>query len=81
VPALTIKGLSEELYRRLKAEAEASHRSLNSQAIVCIERGLIVPRRDPGAVLAELRRWHRRLGKSADLDDAFLRRARGEGRR
>ena len=37
MPAMTIKGIPEETYRRLKAAAAASRRSLNSQAIVCIE--------------------------------------------
>ena len=78
MPALTIKGLPEDLYRRLKAEAEASRRSLNRQAIVCIERGLTGKRRDAHELLAELRSWHRRLGKRPGLTDAFLRRARAE---
>lgn len=81
MPALTIKGVPEELYRRLKAEAEASRRSLNGQAIVCIERGLTGPRRDSQELLAELKRWHRRLGKRPGLTDAFLRGARSDGRR
>ena len=81
MPALTIKGLPDDLYRRLKAEAETSRRSLNSQAIVCIERGLGDQRRDTDELVAELRRWHRKLRGRPHLTNAFLRRAKAEGRR
>ncbi len=81
MPALTIKGIPEATYRRLKAAAAGNRRSLNSQAIVCIERGLAYERPDPATLVAGLRRWHRRLGRDPLLTDAFLRRAKAEGRR
>jgi antitoxin FitA len=81
VPALTIKGLPEDLYQRLKAAAEGSRRSLNGQAIVCLERGLADQRLDPRELVAELRRWHAKLGRRSLLTDAFLRRAKQAGRR
>ena len=79
--ALTIKGIPDEIYRKLKAAAERHRRSLNSEAIVCLERGLAVERENPNEVIAELRRWHRRLGDRPRLTDAFLRKALTEGRR
>ena len=81
MPALTIKGLPEDLYRRLKAAAEGSRRSLNGQAIICLERGLADQRQDPRKVVAELRRWHSKMGGRPLLTDAFLRRAKSAGRR
>lgn len=81
MPAITIKGIPEPLYRRLKVSAESNRRSLNSQAIVCIERGLADERPEPAALVAELRRWHRRLRRQPGLTDAFLRKAKSAGRR
>ena len=38
---LTLKNIPEEVYQRLKAAAEAHRRSLNSEAIVCLETALL----------------------------------------
>jgi plasmid stability protein len=81
MPALTIKRIPDEVYRKLKAAAERHRRSLNSEAIVCLERSLVTEREDPGELLADLRRWHRRLGERPRLSDAFVRKAKREGRR
>jgi plasmid stability protein len=34
---LTLKNIPDELYKRLKASAEAHRRSLNNEVIVCLE--------------------------------------------
>lgn len=39
--SLTLKNIPEELYERLKASAQIHRRSLNSEAIVCLESVLI----------------------------------------
>ncbi|MBL0943241.1 MAG: Arc family DNA-binding protein [Hydrogenophaga sp.] len=41
---LTLKGIPDELYAQLKSAAELHHRSLNSEAIACLE-GALLPRR------------------------------------
>lgn len=79
--ALTIKGIPEEVYLKLKAAAARNRRSLNSEAIVRLEGSLSFEREDPTTVLSDLRKWHRRVGKKARLTDDFLRKARNEGRR
>jgi plasmid stability protein len=79
--ALTLKGIPDELYRKLKAAAERHRRSLNSEAIFRLERSLSLEREDPAEAIEELRRWHRRLEDRPRLTDAFLRKARNEGRR
>ncbi len=38
---LTLKNVPDEVYERLKASAEAHRRSLNSEAIVCLESVLV----------------------------------------
>ena len=37
MPVLTIKGMPDNLYRRLKKRAAANRRSLNSEIIFCLE--------------------------------------------
>lgn len=38
---LTLKNIPDEVYERLKASAESHRRSLNSEAIVCLESVLL----------------------------------------
>lgn len=47
---LTLKNVPDEVYDRLKASAEAHRRSLNSEAIVCLEAMLL-----PGRIAASER--------------------------
>jgi plasmid stability protein len=80
MPALTIKGVPDEAYRRLKVSAVRHRRSLNSEVITCLERSLAFPDREPKETVAPLRRFHRRLRGVPPLTDAFLRRAKSTGR-
>jgi len=38
---LTLKSIPDEVYARLKASAEAHRRSMNSEALVCLEAVLL----------------------------------------
>jgi plasmid stability protein len=80
MPALTIKGVPDEVYRRLKTNAARHRRSLNSEIITCLERSLAFPERRPDETVADLQRFHRSLRGAPKLTDAFLRRAKGTGR-
>lgn len=52
---LTLKNIPDEIYERLKASAEAHRRSLNSEAIVCLEAALLPDRRTTDERLARAR--------------------------
>ncbi len=52
---LTLKSIPDEVYERLKASAEAHHRSLNSEAIVCLESVLLPGKTSPAERLARAR--------------------------
>lgn len=80
MPALTIKNVPDEVYRRLKETARQNRRSLNSEAIVLLERGLGRSRRSTEEALAALEDLHRRLKNLQPLDDDFLERAKNQGR-
>lgn len=79
MPTLTIKGLPDPIYERLKAQAEAHRRSLNSEIIVCLERAVSATRFDPGAWLAEAQAFRDSL-TIEPMTDQELREARRAGR-
>ena len=77
---LTLKNIPDEVYERLKASAETHRRSLNSEAIVCLESVLVPGRVGVSERLARARALRAALpkGKFRAKDiDAFKR----EGRR
>lgn len=77
---LTIKNLPDALYAQLKARAAENRRSINSEAILAVERALAEARAgDPADLLATLRRSRARL-KGLYLTDTELRAARESGR-
>lgn len=52
---LTLKNIPDQVYERLKAAAEAHRRSLNSEAIMCLETVLTPTRIAPSERLARAR--------------------------
>ena len=77
---LTLKNVPDDLYAQLKARAAEHRRSLNREAILCLEGALSDHARRPTAsTLTSLRRSRLRLGK-VFLTDRELGRARAAGR-
>lgn len=76
---LTLKNIPDDVYERLKASAETHRRSLNSEAIVCLESVLFPGRVPIGERLARARELRATLPKgkfrSKDID-AFKREGR-----
>lgn len=64
---LTLKNIPDEVYERLKAAAESHRRSLNSEAIVCLETVLLPGRLTPGERLARARALRSALPKARFL--------------
>jgi len=60
---LTLKSIPDEVYERLKVSAEAHRRSLNSEAIVCLEAVLLPGRMSPSERLARARALRATLPK------------------
>ena len=52
---LTLKNIPDVVYDRLKLSAEAHRRSMNSEAIVCLEAALLPAKVTPGERLARAR--------------------------
>jgi plasmid stability protein len=80
MPSLTIKNLPPEIHQRLKDSARLNRRSVNSEAIVRLEQSLGHGRRPLAETLASIQGLHERLKDLPPLDDAFLDRAKNEGR-
>lgn len=77
---LTIKNLPDSLYRRLKAKAAEHRRSINSEAILAVERAVTDSgAAEPEEILAALRHARGRLSR-VFVTDSALRAARGDGR-
>jgi len=62
---LTLKNIPTEVYERLKASAETHRRSLNSEAIVCLESMLLPKRITVSERLARARALRAALSNSA----------------
>ncbi len=79
MPSLTLKNVPDDLYERLKAAAQAHHRSINSELIHCLEMVLKPRPISPGERLERLRRIRPDIPPSAVSSEA-IRQAIDEGR-
>ena len=77
--SLTLKGIPDLLYQRLKSSAGAHHRSLNSEVIACIEAQLLPRRTSAEEHLSALRAVRARLPQGS-LDQGDIDRFKREGR-
>lgn len=60
---LTLKNIPDEVYERLKLSAEMHRRSMNSEAIVCLESALVASRLAPAERIARARALRAALPK------------------
>ncbi|MEZ0472908.1 FitA-like ribbon-helix-helix domain-containing protein [Luteimonas salinilitoris] len=71
---LTLKNIPDEVYERLKLAAQTHRRSLNSEAIVCLEAVLVPTKVAPSERLARARELRAGLAASKfrakDIDAA-----------
>ena len=78
---LTIKNLPDEIYATLTKTAKRNRRSINGEAIVRLEQGLLAVEPDMDETIARIRR-HRETMKDKGiwLTDEMLDLAKNEGR-
>ena len=71
---LTLKNIPDEVYALLRAQATSNRRSLNSEAIVCLEAVLLPTKLAPSERLARARELRAALPKQRfshnDIDTA-----------
>lgn len=76
---LTLKNIPDEVYEQLKAAAATHRRSLNSEAIFCLERALGPQKITVAERLERIRRLREEL-RGPELTDADIDAAKREGR-
>ncbi len=76
---LTIKNLPNQLYERLRTQAKRHRRSINSEAIVCLEQVLVSRRIDPEAELERIRKLRQEI-VDVYVTESDLQAAKNEGR-
>ncbi|HSU14659.1 FitA-like ribbon-helix-helix domain-containing protein [Longimicrobium sp.] len=76
---LTLKGVPDELLERLRVRAQMHRRSLNSEALVALEKSLGPARIDPEAFLARIRRDREEM-HGTPLTPEMIEKAIAEGR-
>ena len=79
MPTITVKNIPEDVYERIKQQAKANRRSLNSEIIMLMERAVMSYRIDPDEFIAEARAI-RELTADYILTDEELEQAINEGR-
>lgn len=79
MPDVTIENIPDHLYEKLKTRAEENRRSMNNEAISCLERALQGGRIDPEAFLVKVEALQQQVSLPP-LTDEILRTARENGR-
>lgn len=79
MPTITLKGLPDALYERLKLQAAANRRSLNSEVLVCLEHAVASQGTDAASMLARIERMQETLSVQP-FSDLELQAAKQHGR-
>lgn len=79
MPAITVKNIPDILYAQLKLSAEAHHRSINSELIVCLEKVLTPQRVDKDQLLLSARSMRNKLANLKVTQEDLVN-AKAEGR-
>ena len=69
MPSITLKNIPEDLYLRLKASAERNRRSINSEAIVCLEGALKPAKLDPVELIARIHELNKDVKSKLTSDE------------
>ena len=79
MPSLTIKSMPQRVYRSLKQSAKAHRRSINGEALACLERTLGLTQPAATATLSRIDQM-RQSATTSRLTERLLRRAKQAGR-
>ena len=79
MPSLTIKSMPERVYRSLKQSAKVHHRSINGEALACLERTLGLTQPSPLTVLSRVDQIRQGV-QTSRLTDRILSKAKQAGR-
>ena len=78
MPSITVKNIPEEIYDRVREQAKAHHRSINSEIIACLEQTVKSQQVSTDDILQEARRLRKKAKGS--LSSQEVESAINEGR-
>ena len=69
MPSITVKNIPETIYEKLKKQAEAQHRSMNSEIIACLEQSVNPIRVSPDEILRQARMMRKKVKGSLSAEE------------
>ena len=75
---ITIKGIPDEVYQKLKLRADKNHRSVNSEVIMTLKNSLLSKKHDPDILIDRARKLKKRARGSLSIND--IQQATDQGR-
>jgi antitoxin FitA len=65
---ITIKGIPDDVYEKLKRQAEKHHRSVNSEVIMTLKKSVQSQVTDPDRIIERARKLKRKAKQSLTMD-------------
>lgn len=66
---ITIKGIPDDIYQKLKLQADKHHRSVNSEVIMTLKSSLQSKRHDPDILIDRARELKKRARGSLSIEE------------
>ncbi|HET6528006.1 MAG TPA: Arc family DNA-binding protein [Balneolaceae bacterium] len=74
MPSITVKNIPDEIYSKVREQADAHHRSINSEIIACLEQSVQARSISAEEILQEARRMRKKAKgslSSQEIEDAI----------
>lgn len=69
MPSITVKNIPEDLYDKVRQQAKAHHRSINSEIIACLEQTVTSQQVSTNDILQEARRMRKKAKGSLSSEE------------
>jgi plasmid stability protein len=69
MPSITVKNIPDEIYDRVREQAKAHHRSINSEIIACLEQTVYPQQVSTDDILQEARRLRKKAKGSLSSEE------------
>jgi len=69
MPSITVKNIPEEIYDKVREQAKAHHRSINSEIIACLEQTVKAKQVSTDDILQEARRLRKKAKGSLSSEE------------
>lgn len=69
MPSITVKNIPEEIYEKVREQANAHHRSINSEIIACLEKTVTSQHISTDDILQEARRLRKKAKGSLSSEE------------